>query len=288
MPSSGPPRVSVIIPSLRADVADVRASVAEQRFADYDVRVVSGVRPAARARNLGVAATTAELLLFIDDDAQMGHAEVLGRLVATLIGDPSIGVVGPSKLLSSRATALQHRIADEVPGWTYPVTAGDVESNPPLDHYGFSGITTTCCVMRRSTFEEVGGFDERLPTGEDTELFYRIRKAGYRFVIPHDTWVYHDPPRSLVALARKSFGYGRGHATEARLGPERRMSVLPLHRWYGWLAVVAAPLFMGASLFVSIYLERSPRLRVGFRPTKAISSYAAFYGYIYGWMRYGR
>ena len=48
---------------------------------------------------VGVARTSAPLLLFVDDDAVLGDEYVIERLVAPLLADPSIGVTGASKLL---------------------------------------------------------------------------------------------------------------------------------------------------------------------------------------------
>lgn len=275
--------VSIVIPSWSGDVARLRDSIGRQTFREYHVEVVRGVSPAARARNLGVAATSGEYLLFVDDDAYFGHDRVLEMLLERLRTDPSIGVVGPSKLIPPDATPLQRRIAAEVPRWVYPVVDADIESNPPLDRHGFTGITTTCCLMRRAVFEEIGGFDERLTTGEDTDVFYRLRRAGYRFVIPRDCWVYHDPPSRLAELLRKSFRYGMNHAWEARKWPERGMDVVPLDRWYGKLFVLASPLFLLPSLFVNVYFEPKRQLRVGLRPLKALSTYATLFGYTWGW-----
>ncbi len=283
-----PGAVSIVIPSWSGDVRRVRESIERQTFRDCTVQVVRGVGPAARARNLGAAATSGRLLLFIDDDAYFGHERVLQTLVTTLESDPTIGVVGPSKLIPPNATWLQRRIAAEVPRWVYPALRGDAESNPPLDRYGFTGITTTCCLLPRTVFEELGGFDEGLTTGEDTDFFYRIRRAGYRFVIPRDCWVYHDPPRDLDGLLRKSFRYGMNHAWEARKWPGRHMDVVPLDRWYGKLLVLLSPLFFVPSLFVHLYFDPVRRVRVGFRPLKALATYATFYGYAWGWFHNAR
>jgi glycosyltransferase involved in cell wall biosynthesis len=275
--------VAIVVPSWLGDVDRVIESIERQTFRDYVVHVVTGVSPSARARNLGVTATSSELLLFIDDDAYFGHERVLEMLVATLQADSTIGVVGPSKVIPPDSTPLQQRIAVEVPRWVYPVLSADAESNPPLDCYGFTAITTTCCLLRRPVFEVLCGFDERLTTGEDTEFFYRLRRAGYRFVIPRDCWVYHDPPRRLSALLRKGFVYGMNHAWEARQGPERHMDIVPLDSWYGKLLILVSPMLFVPSVFVNLYFEPVRHLRVGCRPLKALSTYATLYGYAWGW-----
>lgn len=284
--STQAPRVSIIIPSWTGEVGRLMASVEAQTFQDYEVEIVRGVSPAARARNVGVERSRGEILLFIDDDAYFGNAHALQRLVELLDSDPMVGVVGTSKLAPPEATPLQHAIARQVPRMIYPVVHADEESNPPLDRYGFTAVTTTCCAVRRAAFDAVGGFDEKLTTGpEDTDFFYRVRRAGYRILVAADTWVYHDPPSSMRDLLRKSFWYGIGHALEARKNPERRMAVLPLDRWYGKIALVALPIAFPYALFIHPYFDPVRRIEFGFRPLKTLSTYSVLAGYIYGWYR---
>lgn len=283
-----PPSVAVVIPSLYGTVDAVIESVRRQTITDVEIHVVKGVRPAARARNVGVAETSAPLIVFIDDDARLGHERVLETMIRTAERDPSIGVVGPSKILSPRATWLQRRIGTEVPRWQFPVVETDLESNPPVDRYGYTGITTTCCLIRRELFEEVGGFDEQFTTGEDTEFFFQVRSSGHRFVIPANTWVYHDPPRRLMGFVKRMFVYGQNHAWEARKAPERHMDLIPISRWYGKLFALLSPLLFLPSLFVNVYFDPRRRVTVGFRPMKAISTYATFFGYVWGSLGRGR
>src|SRR5262245_41260897 len=93
------PPVAVIIPSLDGDVEPLLESVCRQTLQPAEIKVVRGVRPNGRARNTGVARTSAPLLVFVDDDALLGDERVIERLVAPLLDDPSIGVTGASKLL---------------------------------------------------------------------------------------------------------------------------------------------------------------------------------------------
>lgn len=275
------PRVSLIVPSLNGAIDALRASLAEQTLKDVELIVVAGAKPAGRARNLGVARATGAIIVFVDDDATFGHPAVLEQLVAGLAADPTVGVVGPSKQLSPQATPRQRRIAAQVPRWVYPIHTIDTESNPPLDGYGFSGITTTCCAMRRADFLRVGGFDEGLATGEDPELFYRLRRAGHRFIIPANCWVCHDPPGSLRDLARKCYRYGVGHAQEAHKSRERGMDVVPATGPLGTLLLLASPLLWPALLFCQPYFEPTRHIRFGFQPFKALSTLATYYGYAF-------
>lgn len=278
--------VAIVIPSWTGEVSRTLASLERQTFQDYEIEVVKGVSPAGRARNIGVSRTTAPILLFIDDDAFFGSDDSLERLVKLIQSDPQIAVVGSSKLVPPKASRVQKAIAAQVPRQTYPTQPTDTESNPPLEGYGFTGVTTTCCVVRREVFEALGGFDESLTTGpEDTDFFYRVRKAGYRIFVAGQCWVYHDPPASLGQLLRKSFRYGLGYALEVRKTPDRHMALLPLDRWKGRLLLLALPLGFPLALFIHPYFDPHRRLEFGFRPFKTLSTYAVVCGYTYGWYR---
>ncbi len=278
------PKVSIIIPSWTGDISRVKQSIEQQTFQDYEIEVVTGVSPAARARNVGAQRANGSILLFIDDDAYFGNERVLATLVDLIESDPKTAVVGTSKLVPKDATPLQKAIARQVPRMIYPLVHANEESNPPLNRYGFTAVTTTCCAVRRDVFMQVNGFDEELTTGpEDTDFFYRVHKRGFKIIVARQTWVYHDPPASVKDLTKKSFWYGVGHALESRKTPERRMNVLPLDRWYGKLALPLALLAFPFAFFVHIYFDPVRRLEFGFRPLKTLSTYAVMCGYVYGW-----
>ncbi|MBA3236411.1 MAG: glycosyltransferase [Chloroflexi bacterium] len=282
-----PASVSVIIPSLTGDVERVRASVDRQTYRPSEVIVVTDVRPAGRARNQGARLAISKYLLFVDDDAELGDTRVLERLVAAAEDDVDVAVAGTSRILPRSATRLQRRIAFEVPRWEEPIVNVLVRTDPPLDKYGFSAATTTCCLVRRSAFEEVGGFNERLVTGEDPELFYRLRRAGHSFVIPANAWTLHAPPADFGEFLKKCFRYGIGHAQEARHDPGRRMDLLPLDQKWSWIIVAAAPFLVLPMMYLDIRLQPAFSARVAFRPIQAIARLATLAGYVWGWRGHG-
>ena len=52
--------------------------------------------------------------------------------------------------------------------------------------------TAACMLMRRSLFESMGGFDESYRNGmEDVDLCVRLREAGYRLVVAHNSVIRH-------------------------------------------------------------------------------------------------
>lgn len=278
------PVVALIIPSLDGRVDALLKSVYRQTLRPAEITVVRGVRPNGKARNQGVAQTTAPILLFVDDDATLGDEHVIANLVAPLLVDQTIGVTGASKLLPPNAPLFQRWVAHEVARVVHPVVEAPLETNPDPPTF-YSEITTTCCAIRRDLFEQAGGFDEDLIRGVDTEFFVRVRRLrdqGFRFVLVPHTWAYHPAPATLRALIRKQFLYGVGAAQEVQRDPRRargRYLYTPLHA-LGFL------LFRTLILVPNIFLPYSyaaPTWKLGFKPLKALASYTSALGYVWGW-----
>jgi GT2 family glycosyltransferase len=278
--------ISLVVPSLTGEVDALLASVARQTVAPAEVEVVRGVRPSGRARNLGVARTTCPVLVFADDDTVLGCNDTLANLVAPL-ADPATGAVGAAKLLPPRSSRFQRAVARQVPRIEHPIVRSTTESNPPIDGFGYTDVTTTCCAMRREVFEACGGFDEGLERGVDSEFFYRLRRAGYRLVIAPGTWTFHPAPATLARLLAKHFRYGTGYAQEVQRHPELaagRFLATPVHA--AAYIVLRTALVVPHAVLPYSHADRS--WRPGFKPLRALSSYAAALGYVYGWYRHRR
>jgi hypothetical protein len=179
-------------------------------------------------------------------------------------------------------------VARQVPRIEHPVVDRLTESNPPVGRFGYTDVTTTSCAMRREVLEECGGFDESLERGMDSELFYRLRQAGYRLVLAPGAWAWHPAPATLRRLLWKHLWYGVGYAQEVRLHPQLaagRPLTTPAH--------AAAYLLVRTTLLpahaVFPYSRSNPSSRPVWRPQLqplgALASYAAALGYVYGWYR---
>lgn len=274
------PVVSVIIPSLSGVDSGLLDALRSQTQPPEEIEVVRGVRPNGRARNAGVARTRGEFLVFMDDDARPASPRLIENLLAPLMADETIGATGASRLIPPGSGAFERCVARQVARIENPVARIPVESRPGPENYFFCEITTTCCAMRRARYDAIGGFDEELLQGVDTDFFVRLSRAGYRMILVPDLWVYHPAPPNLAALVRKHFRYGYGHAQAVTRDPSRarRFERRPL-----------AYLLFRSVLFVPhIFLPFSyaePKWRAGFKPLKAIASYSSALGYVWGRFR---
>ena len=144
----------------------------------------------AKACNQGARSARGRHLVFLNNDT-IPKEGWLRALIQEADASPEVGVVG-SKLLYEDGT-IQHAgvVRDSrhfLPYHAYKSFAGD---HPAVNQRReFQIVTAACLLIKRSVFEEVGGFDEGYQNGfEDADLCLKVRERGY-------TVVYQ--PRSVV------------------------------------------------------------------------------------------
>lgn len=140
------------------------------RLATFGAAVTVISQPNAgvsRARNVGIAATSADLVAFLDADDEWLPTK-LERQLSAYAADPDLGLVhcavedidAEGRVLDRHLDGMSGWVADELLLFRRPVVLG-----------GGSGV-----VLPRGVLDEVGGFDERLSTSADWDLFYRVAR----------------------------------------------------------------------------------------------------------------
>lgn len=150
--------------------------------------------------NFAAAHSSGDYLLFLNNDTQITHADWMTAMVEQAQRS-SIGAVG-AKLLYSDGR-LQHAGVvigiGGVAGHSHRFSPGNAFGyfNQVCAVSNFSAVTAACLMMRRTVFNEIGGFDERLAVAyNDVDLCLRILDKGYRIVyVPHAV-LYHYESQS--------------------------------------------------------------------------------------------
>ena len=135
---------------------------------------------AARARNAGIehlvkASPRTEFVLVLDGDCELVSGFVEAAL-EQMTRDPKAAIVCGRRRERHRNETIYNRLCDME--WDAPI-----------------GKVAECggdAVIRLSAFREVGGYDDSIIAGEEPELCFRLRRAGWViYRIPHDMTL-HD------------------------------------------------------------------------------------------------
>lgn len=219
------PTASIVIPTrARAAYLDVALQSIMPQAADAEVVVVCdgpdpdsahvasrhGARvvtlPAPRglnaARNAGVAATSGELIVFLDDDVRV-DAGWLAALLAGAQRAPDHEVLGGP--IRAALEGGPRACGREPP----PITTLDLG---PVDRDA-AVVWGANMAIRRSAFAKVGGFDEGLSgRGDEEDWERRFAAAGGRVRYVAGAGVVHRRDRAdsrLARLCRAAFALGR-------------------------------------------------------------------------------
>lgn len=170
----------------------------DQYAADERFRVVAyqGDRfNFGRACNQGAAASDAELLLFLNNDTEILHADWLVRM-AQWLDREKVGVVG-AKLLYPSGRIQHAGVIVGLNGMASHLFGGEREHTTSIfgtdDAYrNFSAVTGACLLTRRDVFDAVGGWDERYPLNySDMQYCLDAIAAGFRVVYTPDARLIH-------------------------------------------------------------------------------------------------
>ena len=177
-----------------------------QLMQQYPVRRIPFANPFnfSRANNQGAMAATGDFLVFLNNDTEIIAPDWLEHLVY-YAEQPDVGAVGA--LLIYEDHTVQHAgVALGMRG-----TADHVMRGFPAGVDGYAGslacarevsaVTGACMIIRKSLFQEIGGFNEHFFTAyQDVDLCLRLRERELRLICtPRALAVHHE------SVSRRSY-----------------------------------------------------------------------------------
>lgn len=152
----------------------------------------------SRIVNQGVASTSADMVLLLNNDIEVVEADWLQEMLAHA-QRPEIGCVG-AKLFFPDGRIQHAGVTLGLGGLAgHPMRFYPGDSDGYLNRLRhvqtYRAVTAACLLVRRSVYEEVGGLNENelAVAYNDVDFCLRVEQAGYRNLwTPHARLVHHE------------------------------------------------------------------------------------------------
>lgn len=232
-------KLSVIIPTFNGKdkVKNVLASLEKQKYSNFEVIVVidgstDGTykflksrqwefseinivkqenRGRSGARNSGAELATGDILVFFDDDVVIYDETILGMYADIFEKAGCSTIVGKLEpLFSDKDSEFEKYCQYLNEKWGHTINSGELKT--PY-------ITANNFGIRRSFFNKIGGFDNRLNDAEDFDLAVKIFEAGYPIFFDKQLMVYHQLYGSFQDLIGRQLEYKKANELLLAINP---------------------------------------------------------------------
>jgi N-acetylglucosaminyl-diphospho-decaprenol L-rhamnosyltransferase len=259
VPAASSTPLHVVVADNKPDAQDGVRAIAEAANADYVALANHGYGSGMNAAAARLAADV-EWILVSNPDVVL-RPGAIDALLSTGLEDPAIAAVGPvivtddevypsARAVPSLRTGVGHALFANIwldNPWTRAYKR-DTDGAPVRRDAGW--LSGACFLVRRSAFEQLGGFDEGyFMYFEDVDFGYRLGKAGYRSVYEPSATVVHSGAHSTESHDESARMIAAHHASA------RRFLNTKYNRWYLW--PIRAGLSVGLAIRSGILKRRS-------------------------------
>ena len=256
--------VSIIIPTFNEEIVVERllSSIKKQSYKDYEIIVIDDgsedktVKIAGKytgkvferkhaersvQRNFGAKKAKGEFVLFLDADMELSKNVVKDCVLLIKKEDKVAGIVIPEKSIArnfwERVKAFERSF------------------------YNLRGDETTDAArfFRKSVFEKVGGYNEKITGPEDWDLPETMKKRGYKIERVRSVIYHYERIPTLLSLLTKKYYYGlRLHRYLDKqkislVGPKTIYFLRPVF-YRNWKIIIDNP-FLSLAMFTVLFLE---------------------------------
>ena len=227
----GNPKISILIPNKDhvKDLEKCLQSISKSIYKNYEITIIENNSKKAETfayydkiesdhirilrwdgpfnysaiNNYAVSETDGEYLVLLNNDTEVIGKDWLGEMLANC-QRKEVGIVG-AKLYYPNGQVQHAGVIVGIRG-----IAGNMFRGLPKGYSGYlhkastqqdlSAVTAACMMVKRSVYEEVGGFEEQLAVAfNDIDFCLKVRRCGYLVVYDPYVKLYHYESRSRGA-----------------------------------------------------------------------------------------
>jgi GT2 family glycosyltransferase len=245
-----------------ADSGSTDGSAEHARAEGADVVALERPYNQPRGRNAGFRrllelSPSVRYVFFIDGDCELAEG-FLDAAHAALEADPTAGAASGRRVELHPEASVYNKLVD-------------MEWNTPVGESDFGGDV----LIRASIVQDLGGYREDMPAGEDMEMCYRVRRAGHRVLRLPLQMSRHDVDLQRFSAWWKRHGRGGmayAHAALLHWGSPDRYgvrvcaSILAYGVALPVACAVLAPPTLGGSLLA--YVAANARITMSLRKVR--------------------
>jgi len=188
-----------------SESSDKTPELAESRNCKV-IRIQKNKFDHGTTRNLAAQNIESEFMVFLTQDAIPTDEHMINELIKPMQADPNIAVCYGRQMPRHNARSLE-RFARE---FNYPEqsilkTKNDIETLGLKTFF----CSNVCAAIRRSIFNKLGGFKDKVIVNEDMLFAAKAITQGYSVYYNAEAKVYHSHPFSLIQTLRRYFNIGR-------------------------------------------------------------------------------
>jgi O-antigen biosynthesis protein len=165
----------------------------------------------AGANNLGISVSRAPFLLLLNSDVIPVEAGWLDKMLAAIEHSPGIGIVGARLFYPNGSIQHDGMSFQWEPSWNAFLNkhprSGMEASTASSAEKNHSAVSAACLLIRRSTYDSVGGLDEGFLIGdfEDSDLCLKVKQQGLRIICLGNLNLTHLERQSFTGIGANGF-----------------------------------------------------------------------------------
>lgn len=161
----------------------------------YPIKLISKCFNAPEAYNFAIKNIKTKIIGFIDSDAKLDPNWL--KILVKYLSDPQVAGISGSIETWNKENKWARSI-----GY-------DLENRYDRIKKPVIRIATMNLLMKKKIIEEVGGFDENLPSQYDTDIGFRISEKGYQILLNSEAKCYHFNRANLKSYFLQQLQYGK-------------------------------------------------------------------------------
>lgn len=193
---------------LIVDSGSIDSTVALAKSHNFDLLTIArGDFDHGTTRNLAVSHTKSEYVVFLTQDAIPADSRMIAELIRPIKADSSIAICYGRQVPRAGAGPLE-RLARQ---FNYPPQSFGKRTKKDIANRGMRTFfcSNSCSAVRRSTFDELGGFKDNAGVNEDMLFAAKAILRGYAVYYAVSARVYHSHRHSLFHTFNRYFRIGR-------------------------------------------------------------------------------